>query len=392
MREQKPPRLLVQLAVLTLARLFLNTGLRMVYPFLPALARGLGVELTAVYRLVTLRNFSGLLSPVFGPLAERYGRKPMLIAATLLMAGGSFIVVISPTYWALGATFVAIGIAKIIYDPAMQAYLGDRVPYKQRGRAIASTETSWAGALLIGAPAIGLAIQFLGWQAPFAWLGALSLLAAILLLRLLPRIPHAANRLLRLRDTGQILRQHPVVWAAAAYTMLAMGSNEIFFIVYGDWMEASFGLALSALGLASSVIGGAEIIGEISAGFLVDRFGKRPVIITTGLLNALAYFVIPFTSNSLFSALATLVLLFWFFEVTLVGGVPLLTELVPGARGVVMSMALGAGALGRTIGSLVGPLIFQRAGFAGSGTTAALIMAFGVLVLARWVREFDDSQ
>ncbi len=173
--------------------------------------------------------------------------------------------------------------------------------------------------------------------------------------------------------------------------MLAMGSNEIFFIVYGDWMEASFGLALSALGLASSVIGGAEIIGEISAGFLVDRFGKRPVIITTGLLNALAYFVIPFTSNSLFSALATLVLLFWFFEVTLVGGVPLLTELVPGARGVVMSMALGAGALGRTIGSLVGPLIFQRSGFAGSGAVAAIVMALGVLVLAKWVREFSSD-
>ncbi len=377
----------MQLLALTLARLFLNTGLRMVYPFLPALARGLGVELSAVYRLVTLRNFSGLLSPVFGPLAERYGRKPMLIVATLLMAGGSFIVVIWPTYWALGATLVAIGIAKIIYDPAMQAYLGDRVPYQQRGRAIAFTETSWAGALLIGAPAIGLAIQFWGWQAPFAWLGALSALSVLLLWRLLPRIPHAANRLLRLRDTGQILRQHPVIWAAVAYTMLAMGSNEIFFIVYGDWMEASFGLALGALGLASGIIGGAEIAGEISAGFLVDRFGKRPVIITTGLLNAAAYFVIPFTSSSLFSTLATLVLLFWFFEVTLVGGVPLLTELVPGARSVVMSMALAAGALGRAIGSLVGPLIFQRWGFGGSGAAAAIVMALGVVVLARWVKE-----
>jgi predicted MFS family arabinose efflux permease len=170
--------------------------------------------------------------------------------------------------------------------------------------------------------------------------------------------------------------------------MLAMGSNEIFFIVYGDWMEASFGLALGVLGLASGIIGGAEIVGELSAGFLVDRFGKRPVIIITGLLNAATYCAIPFTGNSLVSALVTLLLLFWFFEVTLVGGIPLLTELVPNARSVVMSVTLAAGALGRTIGSLIGPVIFQKWGFPGSGVTAALVMGLGVLVLARWVKEY----
>lgn len=385
----KAPRLFRQLLALTVARLFLNTGLRMIYPFLPAMARGVGVELTAVYRLVTLRNFAGLLSPLFGPLIERYGRKPLMIAATFLFSAGSLIVVIWPAYWSLGVTLVLIGIAKVIFDPAMQSYLGDIVPYKQRGRALAVTELAWSGALLLGAPLIGLAIEVGGWQSPFFWLGGLAALSAIPLWRVLPRVPHAAYRLLTLSDTARAVRRHPVIWAAALYMLLAMGANEIFFIVYGDWMEGSFGLALGALGLASAVIGGAEITGEISAGFLVDHFGKRPVIIATGLLNALAYLIMPITGISLLSALVGLVLLFWFFEVTLVGGVPLLTELVPTARSVVMSMVLAAGALGRALGSLIGPYIYQQAGFSGSGLAAAIVMILAVLVLARWVKEFN---
>ncbi|MCA9933876.1 MAG: MFS transporter [Ardenticatenaceae bacterium] len=381
----------VQLLALTIARLFLNTGLRMVYPFIPALARGLGVEITAVYRLVTFRNFAGLLSPVFGPLSERYGRKPIIIIATLLFALGCLIVVVWPAYWGLGATLIVIGIAKVIFDPAMQAYIGDTVPYQQRGRALALTETSWAGGLLVGAPAIGFAIQTWGWRAPFVWLGGLAIGAALLLWRTLPRIPHAAHRLLTLRDTARTIRQHPVIWAAALYTLLAMCANEIFFIVYGDWMEASFALSLASLGLASGIIGGAEISGEVMAGFLVDRFGKRPVIITAGLLNAAAYFIIPYTAVSLSAALVTLVVLSIFFEITLVGGVPLLTELVPGARSVVMAVALAAGALGRAIGSLAGPLIWEYAGFRGSSVAATAVMFLGILVLARWVKEFSPA-
>ncbi len=385
------PRLLPQLLALTAARLALNTGLRMVYPFLPALARGVGVELTAVYRLVTLRNFAGLLSPLFGPLSEQYGRKPLVIAAMLLFAFGCLVVVLWPAYWGLGVTLVLISLAKVVFDPAMQAHIGDTVPYRQRGRVLAVTELAWSGGVLLGAPLIGLTIQFWGWQSPFLWLGGFALATAVLLARILPRLPHAARRLLTLRSMAGVVRRHPVIWAAALYVLLAMAANEIFFIVYGDWMENNFGLALGALGLASAVIGGSEIAGEISAGFLVDRFGKRPVIMTTGFLNALAYLALPFVGTSLVSALLALMLLFWFFEVTLVGGVPLLTELVPSARSVVMSVALGAGALGRALGSLIGPPVFAHGGFGSSGLVAAGVMLLAVLALALWVREADGG-
>jgi predicted MFS family arabinose efflux permease len=184
-----------------------------------------------------------------------------------------------------------------------------------------------------------------------------------------------------------VMRQYPVIWSAAAYILLMMGANELLLIVYGEWMEQSFALNLTSLGLATGIIGGAEIVGELGVGVAVDRLGKRPVIITSGLFTALFYFLIPYTSPRLLPALVTLFLVFLAFEITIVGGVPLMTEVVPSARSVVLSVVLAAASLGRMLGALVGPAVWQAAGLAGNTLLAAVATLVAVLVLARWVRE-----
>ena len=385
--QQKAPRFRWQLAAITLARLFLNTGLRMVYPFAPAFARGLDVPVTAVYRLIAMRNVAGFFSPVLGPLAQRYGRKVMMMVSALLFGLGCLLVVIWPAYWSLGAALAILAFAKVIFDPAMQSYVGDAVPYQQRGKALAVTEYAWSLAFIVGAPAVGLAIQRQGWSAPFFWLGVLSLTAVFVLWRVLPRRNRRASEGVGWRETVSVLRRNPVIWLTFLYITLATGANEMLFIIYGDWMETSFSLSLASLGLASGVIGGSEIIGETFAGWSVDRFGKRPVIITTGVLNGLLYVLIPHTSGSLTAALITLFFLFLTFEITLVGGMPLMTELVPRARGVVMTMVLAAMSMGRLVGATFGPVIWLRGGFVWSGIASGLMMGTAVFILSFWIRE-----
>jgi predicted MFS family arabinose efflux permease len=370
-----------------MGRLFLSTGLRMVYPFLPAFSRGLGVSLAATSSLVSLRNFAGLLSPIFSPLSERFGRRPILALSMLLFSAGCVIVFIWPTFWAFGLTLAIIAIAKVIYDPAMQAYLGDTVVYEQRGKALAITELSWAGAFFISVPAVGFVIQRQGWPAPFLWLSLLGILAALVLRVALPALDHRSGKVTDLRSTARVIGREPVIWAAGAYILLVMAANELILIVYGDWMEVDFGLNLTSLGLATGVIGTAEVSGEILTGLAVDWLGKRPVIITTGLLTAFMYLAIPVLSVSLVAALAMLFALFLFFEMTVVGGVPLMTEIVPSARGVVMSVVLAAGGLGRALGALIGPALWLRGDFRLLGLTAATTMLVAVFILARWIRE-----
>ncbi|MGB3715456.1 MAG: MFS transporter [Candidatus Promineifilaceae bacterium] len=387
MSEKKSPSLVGQLVVLTVSRLFLSAGLRMVYPFLPAFARGLGVPVSTIAPLVSIRGFTSLLSPVFSPLSERYGRRPILAWSLVLFALACLLVVIWPSYWPFGVTIAVIALAKVIYDPAMQAYLGDVVPYKQRGKALAVTELSWAGAFLLAVPLVGIAMEKQGWEMPFLWLALLGVGSAFMLWRFIPRADGRSGKVTNLRSTVQVIRRFPVIWAASLYVLLAMAANEVLLIVYGSWMESSFDLSLATLGLATAVIGAAEITGEIVVGPAVDWLGKRPVIIVTGVLTALTYFAMPFIGDSLAAALAALFVLFLFFEMTVVGGVPLMTELVPTARGVVMSVILATGGLGRAIGALIGFAIWSGGGFQAVGIVSGTVMSISIVILYFWVRE-----
>ena len=166
-----------------------------------------------------------------------------------------------------------------------------------------------------------------------------------------------------------------------------MTANEMLFIVFGGWMVDSFQLNLANLGIAAAVIGGSELLGEAFAGWSVDRFGKKRVIIISGLLNAFFYLILPYTSGTVTSALVTLFFIFFTFEVTVVGGMPLMTELVPTGRAVVMSMIIFAMSLGRTLGAFIGLLVWDALGFETSALIWAALMAAAVFVLARWVRE-----
>jgi predicted MFS family arabinose efflux permease len=384
-------RRLAQLGVLTFARFLQNTLLRIVYPFAPAFARGLGVPVETIYLIVSIRNLLGLFSPLFAPLPERYGRRVVMSTTLVLFGVVSLLAAGIPAVWTLGIAIIVAGVLKVIYDPAMQSYLGDAVPYHQRGKALSVTEFAWSGAFLIGAPMTGWLIANQGWPAPFLWLGVGGLAAAVMLWRVLPPARKGQRRVVGAGYTWQMLRKHPVIWAAALYMMLTLVAQETLFIVYGDWMESTFNLSLTGLGLATTLIGLAEMGGEATAGWSVDRFGKRPVVILCGLLNVVTFVLIPFSTGSLVTAMAVMIALFFTFEIAVVGAIPLLTELVPSERAVVMSMALGAMAAGRTVGSLIGPVVWERAGVAGNATISAIMMLLAVFVLARWVREGKEE-
>ena len=97
--------------------------------------------------------------------------------------------------------------------------------------------------------------------------------------------------------------------------------------------------------------------------------------------------IIPFIGLSLASVMAGLFVLFFMFELTIVGSIPLLTEVSPRARSVVISLSFAAGGIGRVIGALVGPGIWERFNLTGVGVAAGVTMFLAVLVLAFWVHE-----
>jgi predicted MFS family arabinose efflux permease len=355
-----------QMAIIFLARTVLNTSQRIIYPFLPSIARGLGISLAAASGLVTLRVVAGLAAPLFGPFTDRQGRRRsmelgllLFTLASLLLVGSGFVGI--ATLVLAAAAFLLYGFAKVLYDPAVHGYLGDVVPYRTRGRAIGLIELSWSSAWLIGVPISGFLIERFDWFTPWLVMIGLGLLSLGLTRAFLPpggTAPGATaqKRVIVLLTSSwrSLLRRRQVVLLLLVSMLLTM-ALEIPFIVYGGWLETSFGLGLSTLGLASIAVGLAEAFAEVGTTLLTDRLGKRRSVLAGLSGLAVSLLVLPLLADlGLVAALSGIVLVILCFEFAIVSLLPLVTELAPKERSSLLSLNVTAFSLGRIAGAALG--------------------------------------
>jgi len=374
-----------QLTLFLITRIILDTGFRMVYPFLPTFARALGVDISAISLAITARSSLGILSPFIGSAGDSMGRKSAMLMGLSIFAGGSLVVLLWPSYIGFLIALLLGSLGKVIFDPAMQAYLGDRVPYNLRGRAIAITEIGWSGAALVGLPIIGWIIYRSNWVAPFPILGILAALAAFFVWRAIPSDSAADSERPTLMHALRTILSRPSTLAALTVSLLINIGNESINVIYGLWLENSFGLHVVALGAASVLIGLAELSGVGLVARLTDQLGKIRALCLGIISITVACLLLPFLGVSLIPALIGLFLFYLTFEFTFVTLISLFTELEPSARATLMATSITAAAGGRALGALIGPALFDIHILASSAFGAAMaIIALPILIV--WVK------
>ena len=365
--------------------MLINAQFRIPYPFLPAISRGLGVPLEVASLLLTVRGLLGVTSPLFGYLSDRIGRKPLMLAGLLMLIAGAALLVTGRSFGMALVAFALLGLAKSSYDPAMQAYVSDVVPYEHRGRALGATELSWSVSWLFAIPASGLLIAHWNWRTPFLLIALLALLSLFGTARL--RVPRtSADRSSEAAIRGNLRgylrpllsRRTLLVLAVSGLVILA---NETFFIIYGVWMETQFGLAPAGLGLTSVVVSLAELAAAVLSALSVDRLGKHRALFIGLAANACAYLLLRGLVGSLGSALAGIALLAATSEFAIVSTLPLVSELVPTARGTVMAVNVALTAIAAAAASLVAPRLWRAGGLGGVTTASAACILLAALLL-----------
>jgi predicted MFS family arabinose efflux permease len=375
-----PRSLRASLTYLVAIRLVLNTAHRFAYPFLPAISRGLGVSLEQGGLLLSARSLAGLATPlVVATVGRGERRRRMLAVGLALFVIGAAVTAASGVYAGAVAGFALFGLAKPLFDISGQAYIADRTPYRRRARYIALFETTWALALLVGAPAAGWLIAHFDWRAPFWAVAALALVALVALFWTVDRDARRerGSPVARLRfDRSAILLLIAV--------FLLMFTAEVSFVVFGAWMEDRFGLSLVALGGAATAVGVAELCGEGASFALTDRLGPRRSV-SMGLVVCIASFAaLGPVSRSLGPGLAALVVAFFGFEFAIVSALPLATEVAPDARARFLALLVVALSASRALAAAVAPPLFAWGGFAANSTASAiagglaLAMLFGI--------------
>jgi predicted MFS family arabinose efflux permease len=372
-----------QVMLFALVRMIININTRMIYPFLNTFASGLGVDLVTISLAMTVRSISGAFSLFLTPVADRRGRKTgMLLGVAIFIVGAGLVTVWSSfTAFTIAISLTFLGM--FVYLSSTQAYIGDRVRAGRRGTALGLIETGWGVSYIIGMPILGWIIDRYGWRAPFPITAALGVLAFILILAFVPNYKPQQ----KLINSGVLKSILDVLKIPAArygllMSLMLISSNEVINLVFGVWLEVSFGLKLAALGAASAVIGISEISGESIGGVVSDKLGReRSIMLGMGLMLVISA-ALPFVGGTQAGALIGLFFFYLSYEFTFVSTLPFMTELVPEARGTMLGANVACLALGRMIGNLVSPFVF-RVGFWANALSAVIFVLIAFWALTR---------
>jgi predicted MFS family arabinose efflux permease len=376
----------IELVLLTATRTVINTGFRMVYPFLPLISRGLGIPFETAALAVSGRWLLGVSIPVVGQLADLRGRKTAMLVGVGTFALGILVIVVWPSFLGLLITLMLTALGRHLLNPAIQAYVGDRVPYKQRGRAIAIVEMGWSFAFLGGIPLIGWVIARRGWVAPFPLLALAAAIALFLILIIIENDSFRISERTSIKENLRALFSSRLVIMGIGISFLISAGNESFNIIFGAWMESGFNLEIIALGSATAVLGLADLIGVGLVATITDKIGIR-----TGLgfgigLTALAALILPLISKDLVSALLAVFLFYLFFEFSIVSNIARTTELIPDSRATMMSGVIAGSQLGRGIGAWLGPVLFNY-GIWANCIVAASLNFIALAIIIKFMRE-----
>jgi len=375
------------LAFLAAVRLVVNTAQRFVYPFLPAISRGLGVSLDTAGVLVSARWGAGLATPLLvAALGRAQARRWLMGFGLAVFAVGAAVTAASTVFVGALVGFVLMGLSKPVFDISVQSYLSDRVPYSLRARYLALMELTWAGGLLVGAPLAGFLIDRAGWRAPFWVITGLVAVALVLQVRILEAVA-----------AGPAATSAPMRWDRSALGLLAVialfsSATEIVFVAFGAWLESEFALTLVALGGTAVLVGIVELSAEGSAAAFTDRIGKRNSVGVGVLTAAIGFGLLAVFDDHYVLGMACMLVGFAGFEFSIVSSIPLATGVHPTDRVKYLSWIVVAMSVGRGLGALAAAPVFTAAGMSMNAVVAAFANIVAFVILVAWVRESAEHR
>jgi len=261
----------------------------------PRMAREFGLSVSQLGLVFSAGTF-GLLPGAMlgGRLADRIGRKRVLIMATMLFGIFSIATAQAWDFWSLVAIRVATGIGLGGAMPNLIAICSESVPVRLRNTAVS---VMYCGIPFGGAIAAAIGILFpddAGWRHIF-YVGGFGPLLVVPLLMMLPESRHFEQPL------GESVKPPPIAWAlfserrAAATCCIWISYFFTLIVLYFllNWLPllmVSNGLGRAQAGWVQIVfnIGGGA--GALCIGMLMDRGRPRTVVsgMYVGIIVALA--------------------------------------------------------------------------------------------------------
>jgi predicted MFS family arabinose efflux permease len=386
------------LARLTAAKTVTNVALRWIPPFLPTLERAFGATTTQLTTVLGVGELAGLSTVLVGRHLDR-GRERAVMITALGLVGASAVIALAGTIATFAVSFFVLVIGVSNLTVAGQAWISHRVDYRWRARSIGLYETSWAIALLVGAPFAAALINVFGWRGPFVAIAVGCVLAALLVARTLP--PHEPSPSLQTVEVehrpdgggvdGGVAERRPSTSITSRAWLVMIGSATIamaglaVFVISGSWLDDAFGVSTGGIGAVAMLFGATELVASLGSAAFADRIGKMRTTFA-GIASLVAGLALMVSADDrLAVGILGLVVFLLGFEIAFVVSLSLVSESMPHARGNTLALSNAVGTMARACGVVASGWLYGAHGIAGTATlsAAAASVAVGSLVLSR---------
>jgi MFS family permease len=372
----RPPPLLLLFAV-TVTGITVNT---LVTPVIPEILDGLEAARGLAGVFVAAGTAPGIIiAPLIGVLADRHGRREVLVPCVLLFSVAGGLGTVAPNVWVLIALRLLQGVGSAGVINLVVVIIGDHWEGAERARIIGRNAAVLTVAIAVLPPIGGLLTEVGDWRAPFA-VYPLGLVTAWLAATYLPR---TERRDVTFRE--QITEATPYLRAPTVVRTLGAGVV-VFLLIFGllltvlpVYVDVRFGVGPSWRGVLLGLPAVTSTVAALALGRLTERFGRHRLLLVSAALFAAALAIIA--GAPVFALVAAGVLVFGLGQGLMI---PALQDVAAGSaprssRGAVVAVWVGAARFGQTIGPLVAMVGF---GAVGGPLTLAAGAVVCVLMLA----------
>ncbi|HVA37354.1 MAG TPA: MFS transporter [Candidatus Dormibacteraeota bacterium] len=363
-------------------------------PFLPLFIGDLGVHSIASVDLwsgiISSANFifAAIVSPMWGAVSDRIGRKAMVIRSSVAVCIFTALMGLSQNVWQLFGARAAMGLFSGFAAAAI-ALVGTQVPEERLGFALGWLATGQLLGGLIGPMAGGLLADVLhGYREVFFWTSAFAAVASLVVVAFVHDgfDRHAAHqrtgppfreRLRALMRDGGIL---PMLVVILMVQFAAFGIQPVVSI-YVQQMVGNVPWLATAAGAAFSITGLSDVIASPFLGKRSDQLGYRRVLLIS-LAGAAVFTIAQAFTHDIWTFLAARFGIGVFLGGILPTANALIGRLTPAAdRGRVYGVTSSAMFIGMFIGPLAGGIISAKFGI------PAMFVVAGVCLVANalWV-------
>lgn len=285
---------------------FTGVSFSLVMPFIPLYLEQLGapkdkIEFYAGLSISVTALAAALISPVWGSLADRKGRKLMMVRAAIGMtfAMGS-LAFVPNVFWLLVMRFLN-GILSG-YMPNATAMIASQAPLDKRGFALGTLATGGTAGSLIGPSLGGALAEAFGIRAVFIITGVLLLITTILTIFLVKEdfTPAEKEDVVPTKEVFRRVSNLPILIGLFITTLvLQLGIYSIspILTLYIRQLSGSSGNILFVSGLIVSVAGISAVISSPVLGRLGDRIGSEKVLVAGLIFSLICYVPMSFVQT-----------------------------------------------------------------------------------------------